>query len=77
VIESTDIAAEMSDWFDQQIDSVAFRLALETDSKGDEIIVWYRSVDGVDQRYTTEPNTGFWRRFGVGILRLLPIEWLL
>jgi len=77
VIQSTDMAVEMSEWFDQQIDNVAFRLALETDGKGDEIIVWYRSVDGVDQRYTTEPNTGFWRRFGVGVLRLLPIEWLL
>jgi putative cardiolipin synthase len=77
VIESTDIAVEMSEWFDQKIDNVAFRLALETDKNDNEILVWYRSVDGIDQRYTTEPNTGFWRRFGVGVLCLLPIEWLL
>ena len=73
VIESTDIAVGMSEWFDQ----IAFRLALEKDNNCDEILVWYRSVDGSDQRFTREPNTGFWRRFGVGVLRLLPIEWLL
>jgi len=25
-------------------------------------------------RYRTEPHAGFWRRFRVGFLRLLPIE---
>jgi putative cardiolipin synthase len=77
MIESASIATEMSDWFDQKIDQVAFRLALEEDDNGNEILVWYRSLDGVERRYTTEPNTGFWRRFGVGFLRLLPIESLL
>ncbi|MCG6891074.1 MAG: phospholipase D family protein [Gammaproteobacteria bacterium] len=77
MIESASIATEMSDWFDQKIDQVAFRLALEEDDNGNEILVWHRSLDGVEQRYTTEPNTGFWRRFGVGFLRLLPIESLL
>jgi putative cardiolipin synthase len=77
MIQSTDIAVEMSEWFDQNIDQIAFRLALEKDKNGDEILVWYRLVDGSDQRFTREPNTGFWRRFGVGFLRLLPIEWLL
>ncbi|MCP4471149.1 MAG: hypothetical protein GY815_10765 [Gammaproteobacteria bacterium] len=77
MIESTDMAEEMSDWFDRNIDRIAFRLALEENDKGEEILVWHRSIDGVDYRYTTEPNTGFWRRFGVGFLRMLPIESLL
>jgi putative cardiolipin synthase len=77
MIESSKIASEMSDWFDQKIDQVAFRLTLEEDRNGNEILVWYRSIDGVDYRYTTEPNTGFWRRFGVGFVKLLPIESLL
>jgi len=77
VVDSTDIAVGMSEWFDQSIDEVAFRLALEQDRNGDEILVWHRSIDGLDYRYTTEPNTGFWRRFGVGFLKLLPIESLL
>ena len=77
MIESAKLAAEMSEWFDQNIDRIAFRLALEENDNGEEILVWYRNVDGEEMRYTTEPNTGFWRRFGVGFLGLLPIESLL
>jgi hypothetical protein len=28
-------------------------------------------------RHTKEPNAGLGKRFGVGLLSLLPIEWLL
>jgi putative cardiolipin synthase len=77
MVESTDIANDMADWFDENIDRVAFRLALETDSKGEQAIVWYHLEDGVEERYTTEPFTSFWRRFGVGFLSMLPIESLL
>ena len=67
----------MADWFDDNIEAKAFRLALETDDNGNEKLVWYRQVDGGEERFTTEPNTGFWRRFGVGFMSLLPIESLL
>ena len=77
MVESTEIANDMADWFDENIDRVAFRLALETNSKDEQAIVWYHREDGVEERYTTEPFTGFWRRFGVGFLSLLPIESLL
>jgi len=77
MIESADMAQEMSDWFDRNINRIAFRLALEENANGDEILVWHRSIDGEEYRYTTEPNTGFWRRFGVGLMGLLPIESLL
>ena len=77
VFESGEIAAGMGDWFDANIDQVAFRLALEENDQGEETLVWYRNQDGKEARYTTEPNTGFWRRFGVGFLRMLPIEPLL
>jgi putative cardiolipin synthase len=77
MIESADMAEEMTAWFDQNIDRIAFRLALEENDDGEEILVWQRSIDGENLRYTTEPNTGFWRRFGVGFLGMLPIESLL
>ena len=67
----------MGRWFDQNIDQVAFRLELEEDKNGEEKLVWYRQTDDGEVRYTTEPNTGFWRRFGVGFLAILPIEYLL
>jgi hypothetical protein len=28
-------------------------------------------------RYEKEPKTGFWKRFGVSFMSILPIEWLL
>jgi len=74
MIESSDMALDMSDWFDQIVDKVAFRLALEKNANGTDKLVWHREIDGNKRVFTTEPNTGFWRRFGVGILRLLPIE---
>ncbi len=76
-LESEDIALEMNEWFDQNIDNVAFRLTLEADARGNEILVWYRKQGNEEIRYTTEPNTSFWRRFGVGFLKILPIESLL
>jgi len=77
IFQSADIAGKMSQWFDDKVDQVAFRLALEVDENGNEILVWQRKIDGAEQRFTTEPNTGFWRRFAVGVLQLLPIESLL
>jgi putative cardiolipin synthase len=74
MIESADIALDMSDWFDQMVNKLAFRLALEKNVNGTDKLVWHREIDGEKRVFTTEPNTGFWRRFGVGILRLLPIE---
>jgi putative cardiolipin synthase len=64
----------MSDWFDQMVNKLAFRLALEKNVNGTDKLVWHRETDGEKRVFTTEPNTGFWRRFGVGVLRLLPIE---
>ena len=40
VIESPDIAVDMSQWFDREIDNIAFWLALETDRNGNEILLW-------------------------------------
>ena len=74
MIESADIAGSMANWFDQAINKIAFRLALEKTKSGNEKLIWHRNVNGESRVYTTEPNTSFWRRFGVGFMRLLPIE---
>lgn len=77
LFESANIAGQMSDWFEQNIDDTAFRLALETDQQGEETLVWYRKTDTGFERFTTEPNTGFWRRFTSDFLQILPIDFLL
>jgi len=74
VIESENIAVSMAEWFDKEIDKIAFRLELVTKKNGSQSIIWHNIEDGEARTYTTEPNTGFWRRFSVGFMRLLPIE---
>jgi putative cardiolipin synthase len=74
VFNSPEIANSISDGFERQIDQVAFRLGLEPGEKNREQIVWHGLVDGEQQTLHLEPYTGFWKRFGVGFMRLLPIE---
>jgi len=49
-------------------------LTLEDADKGNEQIVWHGLVDGEPQTFYKDPYTGFWKRFGVGFMRMLPIE---
>jgi putative cardiolipin synthase len=70
VIESGDIAVAMNEWFEREIPHMALRLELD----GRRKLVWHGSEEDAATVYTTEPHTSFWRRFGVGCLRLLPIE---
>jgi putative cardiolipin synthase len=74
VFQSPKIAAEIANAFDGKIDRVAFRLELQTDSNGREQLLWHGLVDGEQQTLTKEPYTGFWKRFGVGFVKLLPVE---
>ena len=74
VMESPEIAGRMTDNFDQHIDEVAFRLTLEVSEQGGEQLRWHGLVEGEPVTFDTDPNTSFLRRFGVGLMRLLPIE---
>ena len=60
----------MADGMEAEIDRVAFRLELVD---GDRLL-WHGLEDGRPVTFDNEPYAGFWRRFGVGFLRLLPIE---
>ena len=72
MLDSREIAEEMGDWFDKNIDRLAFRLELKRDEDGSESLLWHGLVDGKPQTFDVEPYTGFWKRFGIGFLRLLP-----
>lgn len=67
---SQEIAVEMAHWFNSNIDKVAFRLELD----GNERIIWHGMEDGKQITYTKDPYTGFWTRFMIRFLSLLPIE---
>ncbi len=74
VFTSKEIANEMGEWFDQNIEKVAFRLELEKGKDGNDKIVWYGLNDGKQEVFDVEPHTTFWQRLGVGFLSILPIE---
>jgi len=73
VIDSPEIAQGMAEWFDQHVEQIAFRLEL-VDEAGGERLLWQGIEAGKPVTYETEPHSGFWRRLGVKLLGLLPIE---
>jgi putative cardiolipin synthase len=73
VVNSSEIAIDMGDWFDQNIEQIAFRLELQED-KGSGKISWHGLVDGEQRIFYVDPYTGFWRRFSIRFMSLLPIE---
>jgi putative cardiolipin synthase len=74
VIDQPDIAEGMGAWFDQSIEKVAFRLELVKNDNGTESIRWDGMVDEMPKTFKVDPYTGFWKRLGIGIMSILPIE---
>jgi putative cardiolipin synthase len=74
VIESPEVAEMMAEGFDSQIEKAAFRLELVTDQDDNEYIHWHGVENGEPVTYEVDPYTSFWRRMGVGIMMIMPIE---
>lgn len=74
VFSSEIVANRIANWFDENIAEVAFKLELETNENSHDKIVWYGLEDGKKVTYDKDPHTGFWLRFYVGFLSLLPID---
>jgi putative cardiolipin synthase len=68
-----EIAGSSAEAFDQNIMKVAFQLKLNTD----ESIRWHLKKGDGEVVYDSEPYVSFWKKFGVGLIRLLPVESLL
>ena len=68
------MAEEMAVWFDENIEKIAFRLELKKEHDGYERLYWHGWEDGKPVVYSREPHTGFWRRFGISFMGVLPIE---
>ena len=64
----------MIDWFEQYSESEAFKVYLVKDERGYDQLRWTRLQQGVPYTWYTEPRSSFWLRFGVGLMRVLPIE---
>jgi putative cardiolipin synthase len=74
VVASKEIANELAERFDQNIEKEAFRLELRKDRDGNDKIVWHGLNDGKQEVFNVEPHTSFWQRLGIGFLSILPIE---
>ncbi len=72
-----EIAVKSAEAFDQNIKKVAFRLTLDTGKNGSKAIRWHQKTADGEIVYDSEPHVGFWKKFGVGLIRLLPVEFLL
>jgi len=74
VVSAEEIAEKMGAWFDGNIEQIAFRLELHKRKDGSEGILWHGLVDGEPKTFNVEPFTGFWHRFIIDLISLLPIE---
>jgi len=72
-----EVAGQSAAAFDQNIEKVAFRLELHTTKNGSESIHWHLKKDDGEVVYDSEPYVGFWKKVGVWLIRLLPVESLL
>lgn len=68
LFESAQAGELFAEDFDRSVKNNAFRLELK------DRLEWVSEEDGVETRFTTEPNSSVWRRMGVWFLSLLPIE---
>jgi putative cardiolipin synthase len=73
VIESARLAQAMSGGLDRTLGRTSYEVALSPNGR----LEWIERTDQGEVRYDSEPNTGFFRRLGVGFMSLLPIEGML
>ena len=73
VLHSEKLAEDMVQSILDNLDRDAFRLELVDD---DEVIqiLWHGYENGKPVTYDVDPYTGFWRRLGIGLLSIFPME---
>jgi len=73
IIDSPPMARAVADAFEREIPAAAY--AVRLDERGE--LVWIERREGGDIRHTREPGASLGRSAWIGLLSLLPIEWLL
>ncbi len=72
-LESESLAGEVAKVFDMMTELQSFHPKIDANEK----LIWTDPAGDSSKIYTVEPRTGFLARLYVGIIALLPIEWLL
>jgi putative cardiolipin synthase len=73
VIDSAALATAVDEAYTRHVPLTAWQVTLT--EAGD--LQWTEEVDGKRVRHDEEPEAGFWRRAGAGLIGLLPIDWML
>ncbi len=73
IIDSPALAEAVGQAFDQRVPAVAYAVRLD----GDGRLVWIERRDGQEVHHTREPGSTLGKRMWIGLLSVLPIEWLL
>ena len=81
LFENEEFAKSIGDWWEREITVHAYELKVQVDEidddweiKKEKTLVWLEHTDGDVIEHIVEPQVGFWRRFGVSFLAILPIE---
>ena len=74
VVESPRLAGQLADWLDDRMPLMAYEVRLAGDGHSLE---WVERTGTAEVIHRSEPETGFFKRLGIGFLSLLPIDWLL
>jgi cardiolipin synthase C len=74
VIDSPKLARRFARTFDSLVPEIAYEVRLAPDDQG---LLWIERTAAGEIRYNVEPGTSPFLRFGVDLLKLLPIEGLL
>ena len=75
VIDSPLFAGQLGALFDSGIQDLAYEVHLAP--QGDKLYWTERTSSGEEKRYEDDPQTDWFKRWGVGFMSHLPIEWLL
>ena len=74
VYESEELSRGIAEWFDNNVERVAYRVKLQPDEKGRNALIWEENKNGQHTQHTVEPGSTFWGRLKMKLLGLLPIE---
>lgn len=69
VIHSEKLAREFQDLLTANFDRITYKVTLE-----DNKLHWYGEEKQQPVEYTHEPDTSWWQRFSIGLMRLIPAE---
>jgi len=80
LVDSVPLAEEVRVFYESAAspkNSYRLELVAPPNGKGSKHLEWVTEVNGVETRYTDEPDVSGWRRFKASFSRILPIEGML